>query len=178
MNKLFVVYIGGKISGTNIESHDIRFLIGETVHDTYEQIRKEWVGDLIGLHIDSYLKLEYLNGYKIIITKNVKSSRSCIKKSKELWFVNLGGSSSNSIIEKHEIFILVASSKKEAKAIAKTKASKTIKNLHFDNILKINDNINNNNADDFIFKIVLENDTLSRSHNLIPDWQGYSKLYS
>jgi hypothetical protein len=64
------------------------------------------------LHIDSYKKIKYLDGYKINLrnAKNLKIDNKFSKKSntkKNLWFVNIGGYDPSSLQEKHE-FGLVA----------------------------------------------------------------------
>ncbi|WP_349678192.1 DUF1543 domain-containing protein, partial [Idiomarina abyssalis] len=39
-NKLFLVYVGGTAPGANIELHDVRFVVGKRMEDTYPAIRK------------------------------------------------------------------------------------------------------------------------------------------
>ena len=72
-------------------------------------------------------KIKYVDGYKI----NLKNIENKILKNKKffcrnasknnLWFVNIGGYDPNSMQEKHEFGLVVASSKSEAKNIAKSK---------------------------------------------------------
>ena len=51
-----------------------------------------------------------------------------------LWFVNIGGYDPNSIQEKHEFGLVVASSKSEAKNIAKSKWLTDCKKKHKEDI--------------------------------------------
>ena len=39
MSQLFIVYLGGSATTANIELHDIQFVIGDKIEDTYEQLR-------------------------------------------------------------------------------------------------------------------------------------------
>ena len=50
---LFLVVLGGKAKKANIELHDVRWVAGSKIEDTYEVIRKDWFGTYEGLHIDS-----------------------------------------------------------------------------------------------------------------------------
>ncbi len=58
MNKLFIVYLGGSAPKANIELHDIQFVVGNTIEDTFEQLRSNWFGTV--------------KGYILIITKLLK----------------------------------------------------------------------------------------------------------
>ena len=122
---LFLVVLGGKAKKANVEVHDVRWVVGSRIEDTYEILKKDWFGDIQGLHIDSYKKIEFVDGYKINL-KNIKNKK--LKKSfngsnikKNLWFVNIGGYSPSSMQEKHEFGLVAASSKLEAKNISKSK---------------------------------------------------------
>jgi len=55
MPKLFLVYLGGRAPRANIELHDVQFVAGDSIEDTFEQLRKRWFGTVRGLHLDAYL---------------------------------------------------------------------------------------------------------------------------
>ena len=118
---LFLVVLGGTAKKANVEVHDVRWVIGSKIEDTYEVLRKDWFGTLKGLHIDSYKKINYVDGYKInlknIENKKIRNNKTAIGISgkKNLWFVNIGGYDPSSMQEKHEFGLVVASSKLEAK---------------------------------------------------------------
>ena len=57
--------LGGTVKKANIELHDVRWVVGSKIEDTYYSLRKDWFGSSKGLHIDSYKKIKYLDGYKI-----------------------------------------------------------------------------------------------------------------
>tara|TARA_B100000242_G_scaffold268861_1_gene219270 strand:- start:73 stop:288 length:216 start_codon:yes stop_codon:yes gene_type:complete len=70
------------------------------------------------LHIDSYKKIKYLEGYKINLqnVENLKINNKFSNKSntkKNLWFLNIGGYDPISLQEKHEF--VMATNKLEAK---------------------------------------------------------------
>ena len=132
---LFLVVLGGKVAEANIELHDVRWVVGSKIEDTYQSLRKEWFGSLKGLHIDSYKKINSVDGYKInlknIEGKKILETKLADNKShkKNLWFVNIGGYDPNSMQEKHEFGLVVASNPLEAKNIAKSKWLKNFKKI-------------------------------------------------
>ena len=64
-NFLYLVVLGGRAEKANIELHDVRWVVGSTIEETYDTLRKDWFGSSRGLHIDSYKKIQYIDGYKI-----------------------------------------------------------------------------------------------------------------
>ena len=128
-NYLFLVVLGGRAKKANIELHDVRWVIGSKIEDTFDVLKKDWFGTSKGLHIDSYKRINYVDGYKINL-KNIEK-KICINSGifnvshtkKNLWFVNIGGYDPSSMQEKHEFGLVVASSSLEAKKKAKSKSS-------------------------------------------------------
>ena len=124
---LFLVVVGGRSPKANVELHDVRWVIGTKIEDTFDQLRNDWFGSNNGLHIDSYKKIDSIDGYKINIRNKVnrESKNKTLKKerisNKKLWFVNIGGYDPSSMQEKHEFGLVVASSSYEAKNKAKSK---------------------------------------------------------
>ena len=128
-NFLFLVVLGGRAKKANIELHDVRWVVGSKIEDTYDTLRKDWFGSPKGLHIDSYKKIQYIDGYKInlINVENHKIEKKQLEKKikpkKTLWFVNIGVYNPTSMQEKHEFGLVTASTKIEAKNLAKSKLS-------------------------------------------------------
>ena len=122
-----MVVLGGRAGMANIELHDVRWVVGQRIEDTYDVLIRDWFGTFEGLHIDSYKKINYVDGYKINLKKienkklNNKKFFNGNYKKKKLWFVNIGGYDPSSMQEKHEFGFVVASSKLEAKNKAKSK---------------------------------------------------------
>ena len=80
---LYLVVLGGKAKKANIELHDVRWVVGSKIEDTYDTLRKDWFGSPKGLHIDSYKKIKYIDGYKINlinIEKDKKDEKQLVKK--------------------------------------------------------------------------------------------------
>ena len=62
---LYLVVLGGRAKNANIELHDVRWVVGSKIEDTFNTLRNDWFGSPKGLHIDSYKKIRYIDGYKI-----------------------------------------------------------------------------------------------------------------
>ena len=183
---LYLVVLGGRAKKANIELHDVRWVVGSKIEDTYDTLRKDWFGSLNGLHIDSYKKIKYIDGYKInlkYIEKNKLEKKQLVKKNKTkkyLWFVNLGGYDPSSMQEKHEFGLVVASSKLEAKNIAKSKWLIGCKKKHKDDINSLELLID---CDDCQlvkrignWEIELNLEINSIEENNSPDWYGYKRI--
>ena len=183
---LFLVVVGGRSPKANIELHDVRWVIGSKIEDTFDQLRNDWFGSYNGLHIDSYKKIESIDGYKINLRnkdKNVPKNKIFKKdkiSNKRLWFVNIGGYDPRSMQEKHEFGLIVASSPSEAKTKAKSKWLIDCKKRHKDDIsaLKKFTDIDDceviNNIKNWEIELT-PNDYCVEEEN-IPDWFGYMRI--
>ena len=181
---LFLVVLGGKAKKANVELHDVRWVVGSRIEDTYEILKRDWFGDVQGLHIDSYKKIEFVDGYKINL-KNIQNRK--LKKSfigsnikENLWFVNIGGYSPSSMQEKHEFGLVVASSKLEAKKIAKSKWLDNSKKKHNDHIAPL-EILNSCDDCKLVKKIDSWEIELIQEKNFVeetnyPDWYGYKRI--
>lgn len=75
-NKLFAVYLGGRAPKCNTELHDIVFVTGEAIDETYQRLIDRWLGTPKGLHIDSWIELDIVDGYKSPLTAAVLKFRN------------------------------------------------------------------------------------------------------
>ena len=188
MQYLFLVVLGGRINKANVELHDVRWVVGSKIEDTYDVLRRDWFGSLKGLHIDSYKKIEYINGYKIGLknlgknkTKNVRLVNK-LNPPPKLWFVNIGGYEPSSMQEKHEFGLVVASSKLEAKNIAKSKWLNGCKKKHKDDISSIKMLVSYDDCqlikkiENWKIELTPVNNFIKQNNN--PDWYGYKKIDS
>ena len=185
-NFLYLVVLGGRAKKANIELHDVRWVVGAKIEDTYDTLRKDWFGSPEGLHIDSYKKIKYLDGYKINL-RNVEKFKVNNKKfsyksniKKNLWFVNIGGYDPTSMQEKHEFGLVIATNKLEAKNIAKSKWLIGCKKKHKDDIASLEMLISCDDCE-LIKKIDNWEIELTPDKNIIeqknyPDWYGYNKI--
>ncbi len=182
---LYLVVLGGRAKKANIELHDVRWVVGSKIEDTYDTLKKQWFGSPKGLHIDSYKKIKYIDGCKINIInfkkdKIYKKQLVKNKAKKNLWFVNIGGYSPTSMQEKHEFGLVTARTKSEAINIAKSKWLIGCKKKHKDDIAsleillccedcKLIKKIGN-------WEIELTPDDNFIEDNNYPDWYGYQKI--
>ena len=183
---LFLVVLGGRAKKANVELHDVRWVIGSRIEDTFEVLRRDWFGIIDGLHIDSYKRINYVDGYRINLKKTENDKLKKVKLFKEnipqcnLWFVNIGGYDPSSMQEKHEFGIVAASSSIEAKNIAKSKWLNGCKKKHKDDTTPLSDlwtyddckiisKIDN-------YEIELKQDNNCDADTFYPDWYGYKRI--
>ena len=74
---LYLVVLGGSVNRANIELHDVRWVVGTKIEDTFDTLRREWFGLIEGLHIDSYKKIKYVDGFRIDL-KNFEKNKKII----------------------------------------------------------------------------------------------------
>ena len=185
-NYLFLVVLGGRALKANVELHDVRWVVGSKIEDTFNVLRKNWFGSIDGLHIDSFKKIEYIDGYKINLKNfeknniNNKQPLKQINPQKNLWFVNIGGYDPSSMQEKHEFGLVVASSSLEAKNRAKSKWLRGCRKKHKDDIASLNKLISCDdcqlikNIGSWEIELILENNLLEETN--YPDWYGYKRI--
>ena len=178
---LFIVVLGGRSLKSNIEIHDVRWVLGESIEDTFAELRKQWIGKRRGLHIDSYKRINYVDGYKIDLTKcNKDKSNNQQKEDKSLWFINLGGYNPKRMYEEHEFTLIVAEKAIEAKKKAKKNWNSNLKNKHNDDYAGIKsfeqfDDVHSiKKIKDW--EIKLSYDPQERSEKMTPDWYGYMRI--
>tara|TARA_B100000161_G_C33423757_1_gene356807 strand:- start:41 stop:622 length:582 start_codon:yes stop_codon:yes gene_type:complete len=181
---LFLVVLGGKTTKANVELHDVRWVIGSKIEDTFDVLRSEWFGSLEGLHIDSYKKIQHVDGHKINLRKTeIKKKNDFLPRKifkKNLWFVNIGGYHPSSMQEQHEFGLVVASSSTEAKNIAKSKWLCGFLKKHKDDISSLKKLITLDDCE-LIKRIGTWEIELTKENNLFeednsPDWFGYKRI--
>lgn len=128
-DKLFMIGLGGSIQGANMEVHDIQLVKSHSKEEAFDISRDRWYGD--SLHVDSYIEIEYIDGYRINFNKPV---------SKRLYMIVYGGYKSFVIDEQHEYYFVVADSIEEAKEIGKKNKAK-FKMDHVDNVVDVFKNV-------------------------------------
>ena len=183
---LYLVVLGGRANKSNIELHDVRWVIGSRIEDTYDVLRRDWFGTSEGLHIDSYKKINYIDGYKInlinVQNKQIKNNKHFDENTskKNLWFVNIGGYDPSSMQEKHEFGLVVASDKFEAKNIAKSRWLMGFKKKHKDDISSLeiligcDDSKLIHSIDNWEIVLTKENNLIEETNS--PDWYGYKRI--
>lgn len=143
MVKLFAVMLGGRAAGCNIELHDVVFVAGESLEETYPLLVNKWFGSPLRLHIDSTVELTIVDGYEISLTKEKPENGS----ENTLYFVNFGGYKPNFFGELHEMKFYVASEKVAVTAKAKKDLCVSLFQQHLDDSIPIDSLCNENQVD-------------------------------
>jgi hypothetical protein len=130
---LYAVMLGGTAPGARTELHDIAFAVGETIESTYEQLMGQWFGSLAGLHIDSWLLLEVVDGHRVALRFEAPEGTA------RLWCINLGAYRHGRFGELHEVAFLVAASGDEAAARAQATLLTGTDEQHTDDLLAADD---------------------------------------
>lgn len=130
--KLFAVYLGGRAPKANTELHDVVFAVGETIEATYPQLLEKWFGDPRGLHLDSWLELDVVDGWRISLSQSPSSQPE------KLFFVNLGAYD-DSFTELHESGFFVAATAQEAKKRAQATLLRGARTVHKDDLHEVDD---------------------------------------
>jgi len=128
---LFAVCLGGRAPKGNTELHDVVFVAGTRVEDTYPQLLAKWFGQAEHLHIDSWQALTAADGHRIRLSAAASGD-------KRLYFVNLGTYTDGTFAEIHANGFFAATSPAEAKARAKAELLKGWQGqVHTDDIVDV-----------------------------------------
>jgi hypothetical protein len=161
--QLFLVYIGGSAPGANIELHDVRFVAGQQISDTYALLRQHWFGTKKGLHLDSYMQIRHIDGFQVSLQTQPQQSEH------KLYFVNFGGYYPDKIAEQHDFMLCVAASETEAKHKAKRSLLTDADSQHKDDLLQLDDCF----AVDQLQGWYVHLTPSGQSQAMRPDWSGY-----
>ena len=162
MVRLFLVVLGGRVDGCHIELHDVRFVAGATIEDTLPQLREQWFGRRRGLHIDSWLALDGVAGWRLQLHRQPYAGPE------RLWFVNGGGYDPAALAELHSFSLLVASSRQAARAQARAQLLPGARLRHVDDIHPI--------VQVDGWQLHLSADAEAGATPLRPDWFGYRRI--
>ncbi|MNF77773.1 hypothetical protein D3C76_1306000 [compost metagenome] len=111
---LFVVMLGGKHPKAKIEVHDVVFAVADSLEAAYPQLQQGWFGSTEGLHIDSWMCVDGVEGWKVELSSLVPRPGS-----PRLYFINLGGYEPQTFGEAHHYLLVVAQDESEAKSKGK-----------------------------------------------------------
>lgn len=131
--KLFSVFLGGRADKCNIELHDVVFTLGEKIEDSYNDLLGKWFGLPDRLHIDSWVEINMVEGYKVSLSKEKN------KTNKKLYFVNLGAYEKNRFEELHESRFMVDINKINVKKRAKKQLLIGKEQVHLDDLYDVDD---------------------------------------
>ena len=132
--KLFAVYLGGRAPRCNTELHDVVFAVGENFEDTYPTLLHKWFGDPLKLHVDSWLELKIVDGWKITLRTDPPAPGA-----PSLYFINLGAYLPGQFTELHANAFVVAESEQEVKRRAKRDLLRGTMSVHTDDLFDVDD---------------------------------------
>ncbi len=166
--KLFLVVLGGRIDGCQVELHDVRFVVGPTIEATIPELQRQWVGRRRGLHLDSWMQVRQIDGYAISVAPTPSES------DEKLWFVNVGGYNPSDLLELHQIGLVVAPSAAAAKARAKQRLLPDAQQRHKDDLHAVDDCL----PLDLLqgWHVQLHPNAAGGSQPQVPDWWGYQPI--
>jgi len=132
--RLFAVYLGGRALRASIELHDMIFAAGDSIEDCHEQILDQWFGTPGQVHIDSWLELDIVDGWKVELAK------APARQKEKLFFVNLGAYNGRDFTELHAVSFHVAAEAPQAKAAALARHFQDgVREPHKDDLLDVDD---------------------------------------
>ncbi len=131
---LFVVMLGGKHPRARIEVHDVAFVVADSLEAAYPQLRESWFGSAAGLHIDAWMRVDGVDGWKVELSPLAPRAGS-----PRLYFINLGGYEAQAFGEAHQYVLVVATSKAEAKARGKQQMLSHWHKGHTDALMDVDD---------------------------------------
>ena len=131
--KLLAVYLGGRAPRCNTELHDIVFVVSESVEAAYEKLMDKWFGDPLRLHIDSWMELRVVDGYRISLQSQPPAEGL------KLFFINLGAYAPGQFTELHANAFVVAANEVDVKKRAKGELLRGAQSVHTDDLYDIDD---------------------------------------
>jgi hypothetical protein len=166
--QLFLVVLGGRVEGCHIELHDVRFVVGTSIEDTLPQLRQQWFGRRRGLHIDSWLAVRAVAGWRVELRSGPSAGPE------RLWFVNRGGYDPSQLAEQHAFGLVVATSAPAAKARARSLPVPGGVQPHTDDLHAIDDCLPISLLEGWHVHLIA--DPLVPAQPLVPDWFGYRRI--
>ncbi|HEK1768985.1 TPA: DUF1543 domain-containing protein [Pseudomonas putida] len=131
---LYVVMLGGRHPRASIEVHDVVFAHADTLDQTYPQLRSAWFGSPKGLHIDSWLEVHGVDGYRVELGHAAPQPGAM-----RLFLLNLGGYAPGVFGEDHRYLLVTATDKAAAKQIGKQRMATGWLKPHTDTVVDVDD---------------------------------------
>lgn len=164
---LFVFAIGGNAGKSNIEVHDIQFVIAEKPEDAWPTLRENWFGDSDKIHIDGYGRLRWVDGYRVSVSKTAPSPQAL-----KLFFVNVGAYCKTDLMELHAFDFFVAENAAEAKQRALASLLTGKDQQHKDNLKDVDDCKLLSQIGEYYLHLAPQ----TEGTPFIPEWQGYQPI--
>ena len=130
--KLFAVLLGGDHPRAKIEVHDVVFAVGESLGETYDQLRAGWFGVPQKVHIDAWIEAEGFGGYRFEFKAEAPEPSAL-----RLFLINYGGYEKDVFGELHEFVFVIAHDGVEAKKLGKERLKEAWQQPHVDAVMDV-----------------------------------------
>lgn len=173
MPQLFMVYLGGHAGQCHIEVHDVRFVIGEQIEDTYPELIQQWYGDKSGLHLDSYHIVDTVLGsdgktYQVNVSQQPAADTAM-----KLYFVNMGGYHPDQMAEQHAFSLFACRDEIQAKQMARQRLLTHSQHPHKDNLHAVDNCLAIRLLDSWHIHLTVSPKPVKA---IKPDWFGYEVI--
>jgi hypothetical protein len=168
MMRLHLVVLGGRSDGCHVELHDVRFVAAASIEAAIPELRRQWFGRRRGLHMDSYVALDCVDGHRIELRPEPWGGPE------RLWFVNMGAYDPSALAELHQFTLVVAPSAQAAKARARRQLLIGAVERHSDDLHLVEDCLQQEALQGWHVHLPL--DPEGRHQPLVPDWFGYRRI--
>ncbi|MCP9851151.1 DUF1543 domain-containing protein [Cyanobium sp. Morenito 9A2] len=168
MRRLHLVVLGGRSEGCHIELHDVRFMAVTSIDEAIPELRRQWLGRLRGLHIDSYVAIDFVDGHAVALSPEPWEG------TERLWFVNMGAYDPSQLAELHQFTLVVAPSAQAAKARARRRLLPGAIERHTDDLHDMEEALQLGALKGWHVHLPL--DPEGRHQPLVPDWFGYRRI--
>lgn len=166
MPEFYMFSLGGNAGKSNIEVHDIQFVVADSVEAAIPHLQKVWFGDADKLHLDGYMRVRWVDGYEVVLGDKPCSSGL------KLYFVNVGGYAPHTLAELHDFGLFVAEDAAGAKQQALSTLLVGAAQQHKDNLKEVDNHLLLDKLQDYHIQLVKN----PAGKPDMPEWQGYRPI--
>ncbi|MEE2000646.1 DUF1543 domain-containing protein [Alkalimonas sp. MEB108] len=143
-----MVMLGGSHPRANTELHDVVFVAGETLEQTYPQLRQLWFAEPKGLHMDAWMRARTVDGFQLQLVQEP------VQQEYKLFFLNLGGYHEAVFGEDHRYLLVVAKDRADAKQKAKARQLASWDKPHTDHVFAVDQCLPVNQVGDYFVQLI------------------------
>lgn len=165
MSSLFIIMLGGRHARANTEVHDVVLAVGDTLEETYPQLKNGWFGEQKGLHIDAWAKINGIEFEDKKYTIQFSDAAPNLENEK-LFLINLGGYDAREFGELHRYVLVVAQNAMVAKQRGKAYFAQHWQKQHTDRVLDVDDCIAIDHVHGRYIELIEQNSEIQLEENL------------
>lgn len=128
----YVVLLGGEHPRAKLELHDVVFLFADRIEDAYDRLRAAWFAAPGKVHIDGWMELDGLDGYRI-----ESADAPAAPGEPRLYCAQLGGYTESVFGEAHPLHLVIAPDAATAKRQTRQASAGTLLALHTDALIDV-----------------------------------------